>query len=464
MQFQVQAGTPEPFDLASLQAQLPIAYGLSQNPPIVPEQAYDPAFGTTTPANTYARIQDNFLDWAGLPHPIPLQPKAIQELFDTDYGRLNSTLGTELPNTSAVIQTTLPFKYLDPPTEILLPSAGGAPLESPHDGTQIWKITHNGVDTHFVHFHLFDVQLVNRVGWDGAIRPPDANELGWKDTVRMNPLEDAIVAMRPTTPTLPFKVGDSVRALDPTRPLGTTTQFTGIDPYTGQPITVVNQPYNFGWEYVWHCHILGHEENDMMRPVVLTASPAAPSNLAYSVVAATSVRLTWTNNATWPAATSFAVQRATNAAFTQNVRSFTSGAGTTYTDATATPGTTYHYRVRAENDVAYSAWSNAVTVPLFATPPAPTNLAARVVVTGLTTASIVVTWAESASATVTGFTVERATNAAFTTGHVSTAVSAATRTYTFTGLNRLTTYHFRVRAVNGPVTSAWTTITVTAPF
>jgi len=25
---------------------------------------------------------------------------------------------------------------------------------------------------------------------------------------------------------------------------------------------------NFGWEYVWHCHILSHEENDMMRAVV----------------------------------------------------------------------------------------------------------------------------------------------------------------------------------------------------
>ena len=27
--------------------------------------------------------------------------------------------------------------------------------------------------------------------------------------------------------------------------------------------------YNFGWEYVWHCHLLGHEENDMMRPLVM---------------------------------------------------------------------------------------------------------------------------------------------------------------------------------------------------
>ncbi len=36
---------------------------------------------------------------------------------------------------------------------------------------QIWKITHNGVDTHPIHFHLFDVQVINRVGWDGAVKP-----------------------------------------------------------------------------------------------------------------------------------------------------------------------------------------------------------------------------------------------------------------------------------------------------
>ena len=43
---------------------------------------------------------------------------------------------------------------------------------------------------------MYDVQLINRVGWDGQIRPPDPNELGWKETVRMNPLEDAIVAIK----------------------------------------------------------------------------------------------------------------------------------------------------------------------------------------------------------------------------------------------------------------------------
>ena len=136
------------------------------------------------------------------------------------------------------------------------------------DGTQVWKITHNGVDTHPIHFHLYDVQLINRVGWDGFIRVPDDNELGWKDTVRVSPLEDTIVALKPVAPKLPFGLPDSVRPLNPAIPIGSTMGFANIDPQTGQAITppITNQMVNFGWEYVWHCHILSHEEMDMMRP------------------------------------------------------------------------------------------------------------------------------------------------------------------------------------------------------
>ena len=56
------------------------------------------------------------------------------------------------------------------------------------------------MDTHPIHFHLFDVQVLNRVTWDNIIIPPDPNELGWKDTVRVSPLEDTIVALRPVDP------------------------------------------------------------------------------------------------------------------------------------------------------------------------------------------------------------------------------------------------------------------------
>ena len=188
-------------------------------------------------------------------------PKAIQELFDPE-GRMNATLGVELPFTGALIQTTIPLGFVDPTTETIGP-----------DETQIWKITHNGVDTHGIHFHLFNVQVINRVGWDGAIRPPDPNELGWKDTVRMNPLEDIIVAMRAKVPTYPFAVPNSIRPLNPAMPVGST--FASLDPLTGQPITVTNVMTNFGHEYTWHCHILGHEENDMMRPFVLSPSAKA---------------------------------------------------------------------------------------------------------------------------------------------------------------------------------------------
>jgi FtsP/CotA-like multicopper oxidase with cupredoxin domain len=261
MQFRVEGTPGTTFDLAALNAAWPAAYVASQDPPIVPQTAYPAPWNAAT--DTYARIQDYSITFkpvgSSSPKTIYFKSKAIQELFDP-YGRMNATLGVELPFTTILNQTTLPFGYLDPPTEILR-----------FGETQIWKITHNGVDTHPVHVHLFNVQVINRVGWDGAIRPPDPNELGWKETVRMNPLEDIIVALKPVRPKLPFGVPNSIRPLDPSSPLGTTGQFAAFDPL-GQPVTTFNTLYNFGWEYVWHCHILGHEENDFMRAMVVTGS------------------------------------------------------------------------------------------------------------------------------------------------------------------------------------------------
>ena len=92
------------------------------------------------------------------------------------------------------------------------------------DGTQIWKITHNGVDTHPIHFHLYDVQVLNRVTWDNIIIPTEAGELGWKDTIRVSPLEDTIVALRPIIPQLPWELPNSIRLLNPMQPLGSTTR------------------------------------------------------------------------------------------------------------------------------------------------------------------------------------------------------------------------------------------------
>jgi hypothetical protein len=228
------------------------------------------------------------------------------------------------------------------------------------DGTQIWKIVHNGVDTHAIHWHMFNVQIINRVGWDGAIRPPDANELGWKETVRMNPLEIAIVALRPIIPTLPFKVPNSIRPMDVTQPLGSTMNFFNVDP-TNQPAVITNALVNFGWEYVWHCHLLGHEENDMMRPMAVVVAPDAPLTVTATLINTPfAVRLTWIDNSANE--TSFDIQRATDISFTTNVVPMTVagsnpgskyGETMVYTDTSVTGIHTYYYRVKAANTVGY---------------------------------------------------------------------------------------------------------------
>jgi len=192
MQIQVAAATPAPFNAAPLTAALPNLFKTTQPAPIVPESAYNTVYGASYP-NTYVRIQDTSINFtpANPAGPaltnFPLQPKAIQELFELNYGRMNATLGVELPFTNGGNQTTVPLGYAEPTTEVLSPSDVGTPIGSLGDGTQIWKITHNGVDTHAIHFHLFNVQLINRVGWDGAIRPPDAEtSSAGRRTVRMS--------------------------------------------------------------------------------------------------------------------------------------------------------------------------------------------------------------------------------------------------------------------------------------
>ena len=192
-----------------------------------------------------------------------MEQKAITEVFDP-YGRLSARLGYEFfdPTTNPPTTNGVGFAYIDPPAEIFT-----------RGQVQIWKITHNGVDTHPIHIHLNNAQIINRIGWDGVIKQPEPYERGWKETIRMNPLEIIFIAQKADLPTTPFAVPDSIRPLNPARPLGDTTGFTNINPTTGQPLAAtptVNTMYNFGAEYVWHCHILGHEENDMMRSLKVT--------------------------------------------------------------------------------------------------------------------------------------------------------------------------------------------------
>ena len=171
---------------------------------------------------------------------IKVRDLTLNEDFD-EYGRLIQRLGTGVSsgvNNQGL--ATWARNYMDEPTET--PKAGS---------TEIWRIFNLTGDTHPIHFHLVNVQVLSRQPFDvdrfmsknglvkftGPARLPDNNELGYKETVRMNPLECTTVVMRFDLPTTPFVVPQS--------------------PRTG------------GYEYVWHCHILEHEEHDMMRPCVV---------------------------------------------------------------------------------------------------------------------------------------------------------------------------------------------------
>jgi spore coat protein A len=176
---------------------------------------------------------------------VPIFNKTLSEDFD-EFGRLLQRAGTDQQFTNNQGLSTFGQDYMGTISEN--PSAGA---------TQVWDFYNTTGDTHPWHFHLVNVQVVGRgvffthkgtpifgsfkslSGKNGQLTPPNANEMGWKETVRMNPGEITRVIMQFTLPTLPAAMGDPK------------------SPRTG------------GHEYVHHCHILEHEEHDMMRALVV---------------------------------------------------------------------------------------------------------------------------------------------------------------------------------------------------
>jgi FtsP/CotA-like multicopper oxidase with cupredoxin domain len=405
----------------------------SVDPIIVGQAAYNTAYGTdfvasgwcnapgatgaaTTKCDGYARIQEgsqptdlfgfNGLDGAFTPGvgklQIPFQPKGMHDeansaSFD-EWGRMTANLGLEAPGATPILQNIILYPYVNPATENLdatlgLPSSlHVTPISSSADGTQIWKITHNGVDTHPIHFHLYNVQVINRVTWDNIIIPPEPTELGWKETVRVSPLEDTIVALRPIVPTIPFGVLDSKRLLNPMMPLGARGSVNGVlgteagfnnTDTRGNPTTpIINEVVSFGWEYVFHCHILSHEEMDMMRPVTVKVTSAAP-DAPVLTFARGSVIVKWTDGTpvnyadptTWANPKNevgFRIERAevTGGVVGAYTQIGTALANTTsYTDLPPDPTIrTYSYRVTA-----YNAAGASTSAPLTVPPGGPTT-------------------------------------------------------------------------------------------
>lgn len=164
--------------------------------------------------------------------------------------------------------------------------------------TEEWEIINTTGDAHPIHLHLVQFQLINRQDYDdvgyvaaydaafvggmgmavdgygppyyyntpnadgaiggnpavspfltpGTVTPPLAHEAGWKDTVIMYPAQVTRIIVRWAP--LDLAVG----AVKP-----------------GQDLYPFDATYGPG--YVWHCHILDHEDNEMMRPYVPIRNP-----------------------------------------------------------------------------------------------------------------------------------------------------------------------------------------------
>ena len=113
------------------------------------------------------------------------------------------------------------------------------------DTIEIWYLINLTTDSHPIHLHLVRFQILDFrrferpfdlaafepakvLEYTGQPFPPEPNESGWKDTVRVPPSGVARIIVH-------------------------------FDGFVGR--------------YVWHCHILEHEDNEMMRPFeVLPAS------------------------------------------------------------------------------------------------------------------------------------------------------------------------------------------------
>ena len=547
MQIKVEGTPTAAFDVAALETAFEATsrggqgvFEKGQKPIIVGQGEYNSAYGTTFPTsgpgNGLVQIFDTSLTFNRLVDPdaetapgapfttstaaeqltTDLKPKMIQdemgEAFEHEYGRMSGFLGVETPNAQAGLQNMILYEFSFPPTEVLdgielPPGMEATPIADAGDGTQIWKFTHNGVDTHPIHFHLYDVQLLNRVGWDGIIRKPDPTELGWKDTVRISPLEDTIVAVRPIIPNIPGEwngLPNSVRLLDPSMPAGaylanTTAQEAANLPIfafapDGEPIDVVNHYVNFGWEYVLHCHILSHEEMDMMRSQAVAVNPAAPTFVSAVRSGTPNNRrytVTWTDNSknetafvierrvagsTGPWAQVAMVQTEDRANLTTLPTADTeTGADTgtaTYVDQLGRTNTLYEYQVYAINTVGdtwdYSdpAFNNipagggfpTITVDSRGTAQdvgdpvtAPTNLTGTLTVKNRKTSTVNLSWKDN-SDNETGFLIQRTNSDG--TNLVNATVSANTTTFTQTVTSGVA-YLYRVHAFSDTTQSSW---------
>jgi len=264
-------------------------------------------------------------------------PGTTQNVQKTRQLTLNEVLLTPLAVTIDPV-TGQPAAYLGGPVEILVnntkydgtsPRLYGdftpVPPVSPgvkstyyseiakEGDTEVWEIVNLTVDAHPMHLHLVQFQLINRQNFQnkytkaynaafpgggldpltGVAYPVGVYIPGFGPPknydAALNPLSGGKFGGNPNitpylglaaTPPLPEEAGwkDTV-VVYPGQVTRLAVRWAPTDLPTNTPAAQLNFPFDpdGGHGYVWHCHIIDHEDNEMMRPTQVTLNPAAPA-------------------------------------------------------------------------------------------------------------------------------------------------------------------------------------------
>jgi spore coat protein A len=150
------------------------------------------------------------------------------------FGRLQTMLGTvappDEPNPTSSVYGT--FLYSEPVTECVKTGA-----------TEIWELHNTTADAHPVHLHLVDFRILNREPFTGTVIDKPMAPRGTIGGYLTN-----VVLSGNARPAEPNEAGRKDTVIS----------------YPGE-VTRILVTFASPGEYVWHCHILSHEDHEMMR-------------------------------------------------------------------------------------------------------------------------------------------------------------------------------------------------------
>ena len=123
--------------------------------------------------------------------------------------------------------------------------------------TEVWRIINLTMDSHPIHLHLVNFQVLDRTPFDSeAYQEAQSEYLDSESDGQGTPPDPFDFATGEAEKPQPWEAGwkDTVMA-------------------TPDHITRIIANFDMEGLYVWHCHILEHEDNEMMRPYYVGVMP-----------------------------------------------------------------------------------------------------------------------------------------------------------------------------------------------